>query len=76
MNNEKKLNVKSNAVIKTMKSLTGDECRIASDAYGLGEAVDGQSGGCRAAFAAGMKYAAMKVGYPSQDKPWLRYFSR
>ena len=75
MNNEKKLNVKSNAVIKTMKSLTGDECRIASDAYDLGEAVDGQSGGCRAAFAAGMKYAAIKVGYPSQDKPWLRYFS-
>lgn len=65
----------NDTIIKAMNNMSGEECELASKAFGLGEDIHGESGGCRAAFAAGMKYAAIKAGYPSQEKPWLRHYS-
>ena len=60
-NNEKKFAIKPYTVLKTMQNLTQEECSMAFEAFDLGEDLQGEFGGYCAAFAAGMKYGAMKA---------------
>lgn len=58
---EKKLVIKPYTVLKAMENLTQEECKMAYDAFDLGEDLQGEFGGYCAAFAAGMKYGATKA---------------